>query len=550
MKGLKQGLIFFNRLLVRLSFSITTNTGLIPYALAIFSGLSLTLAFPPFEQDWLAWVALLPLAFLSAYRKVGIKESFCLGAIMGVVHYLTSLFWLTEVTWVGWIFLASYLALYPMVWFCFWCRLLDPIPDNFTSVYNISRAWLGASAWVCLEWLRGWLFTGFPWNNIGVSQVKVVGLTQIAEVGGGLIISWLVVQAGLTICLTIRRLHLEATRKQRTRAHMEFTCSALLIGISLSYGMDKIFSEEEVKKQITVLAVQPDLPQDPWKAGVSLEESIAKLEVLTQVGLMQYQGEDEIDLIIWPETPVPHEIISHGAFHEMMVDLNARTSNRLLLGSNVSLGYDSFNAAVLFEGLDEDPEFYYKMHLVPFGEFLPGRDLIPFLRKFIPIPKDFSSGTDLNPMELEDKSISIIPLICFEDIFSYLVRKKANQGGDLLVTITNDGWFNRSAESKQHLWNAIYRAIEVRRPMVRVGNNGVTCLISSNGFIEEKLADPVSGSTHDAGYLYLTVEMPPPEQTLYMKFGDWVPMVSFIMCLWWFLRALLKGYQITKISKE
>ncbi|MEM9399857.1 MAG: apolipoprotein N-acyltransferase [Verrucomicrobiota bacterium] len=512
-----------------------------PWVLACLSGLLLTLAFPPFEQDWFGWVAFFPIALLPTYREVTIKQAVALGYVFGLVHFLSSLFWLTEVSVLGWAALCLYLSFYPAAWYLFWCHMFHPMPARYGSVYNISRALLGASAWVCLEWLRGWVLTGFPWNFVGVSQIKVVGLLQVAEFGGIYLVTWLVLQVGLTLCMTVRRLHSELLRKQRTNVHMEFTFGILLIGCAFMYGMQETLREPEVSHELKFLAVQPDLPQDPWGQGISTEKALEKFADLTELGMFGR----EIDLIVWPETPIPQSILYHPDFQDLFLRWNEDEERTMLFGSHAGSLKGVYNAAVLLQGISKQPQTYYKNHLVPMGEYVPFGDTLPFLRKFVPLGDDFSAGKEMKILTfaVNGQETRVAPLICFEDTMGRLARRAANLNPDLFVNLTNGGWFGRSAQTQQHLQNALPRTVEFRRPMLRVANNGVTCVITDRGVISQKLFDPVTESTHDAGILRGSVQISThTKKTFYARFGNWFPLLCGLLCL----IVLLKKYFRTK----
>lgn len=506
----------------RLAAAFSSKRFWVEMLLAAVSGVLLTLAFPPYDSVWMGWVALVPVAFLPFISKPGFWHAFGVGWVFGVVHFLSSLFWLTEVTSLGWIIFGLYLGIFPGIWLGIWCSLLRNRPSAYYSVYNISKAFGGACAWVAVEWLRGWLLTGFPWNFLGTSQASLEGLIQVAELGGVLLVSWVLAFVNLTLCLTLQRLYCEIRLKQKTKAHMEFTTAMLVVGFCFLFGMDRLVSRREVKENLTFLAVQPDIPQDPWNYTISSEESLAKLDVLTTSGLSTWPEKKAPDLVIWPETPIGAEILLHSAFGEMMRRMNRDRVQPFLLGSNMMVGEDLYNAAVLLQGLDGDAQFYFKLHLVPFGEYVPLRNWLPFLNYFVPAEVDFSFGGDAEVFHLESPEIRIAPLICFEDSFSKVARRFCGQKPDLFINLTNDGWFRRSAQSRQHLNQAIFRTVEFRRPMIRVSNNGITAVIDERGVILDMLRHPLTGSVHDAHVLQGVVPVRETVPTFFERVGDWV----------------------------
>jgi len=383
--------------------------------------------------------------------------------------------------------------------------------------------------------------TGFPWNYLGVSQWKMVGVIQIAEWGGVLLVSWLVAFISIVLGLTIVRLIVELRRHQKMRPHFEFTLSMMVLGLVILFGFRVIFEREEPIKQVRVLAVQPDIPQDPWRDIMSLSEVVAKLEVLTISGLSQHQG--EVDLVVWPETPVGEEMYSTREFLAARESLSTQYQTSLLLGSIVYAGTELYNAAMLYPASGGPPQLYYKNHLVLMGETVPLVDYFPILRQWIPLRQNFTAGTAatvLNAKLSNGQTLSVAPLICFEDIFGDLARRYTDTDAEVLVNITNDGWFKQSPQSRQHFANAVFRSIENRMPLLRVSNNGITGLVDHKGVIQKDgfLGEFSQPSARQAGIFHAVIDVPPPRKTLYQKLGNWpgaLGGVAILVCLpfWW-----------------
>jgi apolipoprotein N-acyltransferase len=209
------------------------------------------------------------------------------------------------------------------------------------------------------------------------------------------------------------------------------------------------------------------------------------------------------------------------------MDLAASADTDLLLGTIDVEKEDFFNAAVLIADGGERVQVYRKIHLVPFGEFVPGRHTIPLLAQIVgdQVPGDFKEGTEFTVFTLTASDVHVAPLICFEDTIGELTRQfvlpgETSPGANLLVDMTNDGWFERSAGSHQHLANAIFRCVETRRPMIRAANTGVTCFINQFGRITQILQDE-TGSTFTEGVLAGEIKVPTEQQlTFYVRHGE------------------------------
>ena len=501
----------------------------VPVLAALVSALLLILSFPPYDQAWAGWLALAPIALGLRHGVQRWQTALAIGYGFGLLQFAVIFFWLHEVTWLGCAVLPFYLALFPAAWCLLWWFLSHPVPARIGSLHNIRLAVLGASAWVVQEWLRGHLLTGLPWNDLGVSQYQVLGLIQIAEFGGVLLVSWLVAMMGLTIALTLARLVREAQQEPMLKNRWEFTLAVGLTGLSFAFGVTAVFQKSECVTTLHYLAVQPNIPQSPWGGSVSLDEALAKMEVLTLSGLSRGEG-GAVDLVVWPETPVGEEIYATAQFRPLLKSLTGTRHAAWLFGSTLYAGNALYNSAILFNPGSDLPEVYNKNHLVLFGEYTPLADRFPLIRKLTPLGMDFSPGREPLLLHLQNPELSIAPLICFEDTLPDLVRRFGLLQPDLFINMTNDGWFNRSPESAQHLANAVFRAVENRRPLLRVTNSGVTALITEKGVITSVLRDAKDG-TYVEGSLRGAVRIPAHRVTLYQCWGDWIAWVSALLLL-------------------
>jgi apolipoprotein N-acyltransferase len=182
---------------------------------------------------------------------------------------------------------------------------------------------------------------------------------------------------------------------------------------------------------------------------------------------------------------------------------------------------NAFNSAVLLD-VRGGVQVYDKIHLVPFGEYVPFRHSFPLFAWIVgsEVPSDFDAGTEPVVMTLRKKPFRVAPLICFEDTVGELSRQFAQRGAELLITLTNDGWFRRSAGSRQHLANAVFRCAETKLPLVRAANTGVTCVVDPFGHVSQILEN-AKGSTFTEGVLFAKVPITiQPSKTFYTRHGD------------------------------
>jgi apolipoprotein N-acyltransferase len=208
--------------------------------------------------------------------------------------------------------------------------------------------------------------------------------------------------------------------------------------------------------------------------------------------------------------------------YRFVSDFSAATKTDLMLGTlDLEDGHD-YNAALLVSNGGQRVQIYRKMHLVPFGEYIPLRHSFPLFAAIAStwVPGDFNAGAEHTVFSLTNEAVRVAPLICFEDTVGDLVRRFVLNGANLLVDVTNDGWFLHSSGSRQHLTNAIFRCVENRRPMVRAANTGVTCFVNEFGRVTQALQDD-TGNTFNEGVLTGEVNVPQEQLlTFYARQGD------------------------------
>jgi len=483
------------------------------------TGLGLTMGFAPFSQPLAGWLALIPLAYYGQRQNPDVRGCFILGWFAGVTHFLTTFSWLTTVTLAGWVALCLYMAIYPALWLMIWVRMAGRESGSMTSGGNIFHAVVGASAWVLTEWLRGTVFSGFGWNTIGVSQGNLLILTQIADLGGALLVSWVVVMCSLTLTLTARRFELEIRGAQKWRPRWDFTAGVLVLGMTMVYGARAVVRPPAPTLQsFTYAAIQPAVPQDPWKSAKMTRVA----EELTRWSEMALTGRNPVDLLVWPESLAGTGWREEPEFQRAIQNARRMGARSLLTGSLDIRGPETFNSAILFTGSEgKSPLVYDKKHLVIMGEYVPLSGVFPWLRKLVPPGGDLTAGKQVGILELEGSGVKIAPLICFEDSVPEVVRSAALQLPHLLVNLTNDAWFGNSAGSRQHLENARLRAVEARLPLLRATNDGVTALVSPKGGILSELRDERSGSVREAGFLLGEIGLTNPRATVFTRWGHW-----------------------------
>lgn len=506
----------------------------VPWGAAAGSGLALTGAFHPWNQPWLAWLFVMPMIWVMRWRPArGWREAAAWGWVAGVVHFGTSLAWVGEVTWAGWAVLVVLMACYPAVWAVVMGEALRRMPEAAGPHHSLGVALISASAWCGLEWVRGWLLTGFPWNPVGASQVEMLVLAQVAELGGVGLISWMVVFGGSVLALTVMRMVRQATGQGPVGPRLEFLAALTVVGVAVWFGAGRLARPAEVRGQVEVLLVQPRIPQDPWGAGMEAGEALARSIQLTELALPPGMP---VDVVVWPETPIPEALADLPGFEAFVRDLVPARARAMVYGTIRREGRVPYNSAMLALPGASAAVVYDKMHLVMMGEYVPLAEVFPFLRWVVPLGTDFAPGVEPVVFPLPG-GWKAAPLICFEDVMARVVRRFVPLEPDLLLNLTNDGWFNDSPQSMQHFQLARLRCIELRLPMVRVANNGATGWIDERGVVRELLRDPETGSVDMAGTVRTRVALPERRETVYARWGDWPGAGSALLIsglgLWW-----------------
>lgn len=505
---------------------------------AAFSGLLLAIAFPPFDSGQVGWVAVIPLllALLAsppANSVISLPQAFKLGLTTGLVFWLTTMSWLLRLLetspapavliLLGWFLLCGYCALYLAIFSLSALWLVQKI--GRTALWQtLLLTLLIPVLWVGGEVVRSYLFTGFPWNLLAISQYRNVILIQTAQWVGAPGVSGILMLVNTGLAFTVLR-YLPFGKPRQYTPHLELFVA--LLGIALSFRTGALLVREHTPSGRTVAigAIQPAIPQvTKWtEAHVNLIH--ATFRELTGQAVMSPEGPP--DLVIWPETATPYGVMDDRGASKGLVEELSRWGSPLLVGSmdEVSLGWNLlyYNASFLFDTNGVMIRQYYKQHLVPFGEYVPLSGWIPWLAALAPMGWNCSPGRDATLFTLgTSPPWTFSCLICFEDIIAGLSRRAVKHGARLLVNQTNDAWFDRSAGPEQHLAHCVFRCVENRVAAVRVANSGISCLIEPTGLIVDQTVN-TCGAPPKALALRWDVPVPGPEfmPTAYTRYGDW-----------------------------
>ncbi|MGZ8940088.1 MAG: apolipoprotein N-acyltransferase, partial [Limisphaerales bacterium] len=408
-------------------------------------------------------------------------------------------------------------------------------PWNKNSVTAIfETAWISRSlwtikcgaVWVGLEMILGRFLSGFPWDFLGVSQYKMLPLIQISSFTGVYGVSFLVIWFSVSLMLTA--IALPRFPLDRSSWLRELAFPLIALSIVVAHGMSTIRGYQPPSGRTRVALLQPSIPQTLiWNQDEN-ENRFRQLIALSEQALAT-----KPDILVWPEASVPNMLRYHDETSRAVIDLARKHKVWAILGSDDAemrpggrtlRDVDYYNSAFSISPDGELTGIYKKRQLVIFGEYTPFVKQLPFLRKISPAGEGgFTPGIKPIPFNLESLGVLASVLICFEDTFPHLVREYVEPNTDILVNLTNNGWFGESAAQWQHAATAIFRAVENRIPLVRCANNGLTCWVDPIGNIHE-IYFPDSKDIYKAGFKLAEVPVLGPGEfrtlTFYTRHGD------------------------------
>ncbi|CAF0698174.1 apolipoprotein N-acyltransferase [Candidatus Methylacidithermus pantelleriae] len=494
------------------------------WSASFLSGFLLVLSFPPFSFTWLSWVCLIP--YLVAVSLFAGKARACWasGYGLGLIFFGGTLWWIGHVTVAGTLALVLYLSLYPA--FFGWAAVRSL--GRSLQEPDLGSLWMTAgelaSLWVVLEWIRGWMLTGFPWNWLGSALYPFLHLRQGASLGGVLLLSWLLVFTNALAAVVLSSRWRKGVSLPHSILWVKLGGLLCLWGSLWLYGAWwKDALPKGPEKTITLLAIQPNIPQVVDRPFPE-DQAFAKMLAVTQKALSAHP---KPDLLIWPETPIGNPLVQANGLWSGVQRVWESNQGFFLLGSVEVDGGKVYNSAFLLAPPSQ-PTFwrYRKNHLVMFGEYIPLGNVFPFLRQLVPYTIDFTPGQTPSIFPLSPYQVRLAPLICFEDTLPSYVRSVALLGPDFFVNLTNDGWFHQSPGAWQHLANAIFRAVECDRVLFQCANTGITAWVNQDGTIREMLRDSQGKSLAIEGFLAARVSWHTPRKTLYLHLGDWIVVLS------------------------
>ena len=480
--------------------------------LAVLAGILLVLAFPDFDLWFLAWFALVPLLIAVDREKGSAARSFVCGWLFGFVFFTGTCWWLTyaPIHYAGFPVALAYFLL------CCVTAIVAVFPGLFAAImsgllrrFGTWAFFLAPFVWVATEFARYWA-TGNDWNAVGYSQFSTPFIPRVAAIGGVLAVSF--------VCVWINSaIQFFAMSRRHVRDLSIAAASILFLEVFLVF----LFGKDVVQGYPTqsetsayLVAVQPNVPmsgldEELWGQLRLRQTSEAEI-ALSNHRHQNWVGEAPT-LIVLPESPMNFMWGEDREFREFISAFAARNNVSVLFNSAEPdrENHKYFNSAVMISPEGREVAEYDKIYLLPFGEAVP----VP-LDSLIPgFVGNFSYGRNYSLVPVGDAKAGI--MICFESHFGQLSREYVRRGADVIIEMTNDGYLGPTPVLRQHLANAVFRAIETNRPVLRVTNVGITAYITPRG----EVLDATQPYTEDTRVW--SVEKSDGSETIYLRFGDW-----------------------------
>ncbi|MFZ1983059.1 MAG: apolipoprotein N-acyltransferase [Desulfatitalea sp.] len=484
--------------------------------LALLSGALLCLAFPKIDQGWLAWFALVPL--LAALRQADVRTGWVLGVVAGLAHFLGLMYWTA--------YTMNVYGGVPLVQALCVLLLLAAILAMFLAVFTtavcllcrtpLELLLLGPGLWVLTEWLRIWIFTGFPWELLGYSQQANMWLLQSADLFGVLGLSGLILFGNAVVCLAILHWRGRTWQSHAVGRGLVLRAGALLAGLLLfaaAYGLYRLHATDAQVAQAPkarIAVIQGNIDQaHKW------DPSFQRQTTVKYRNLSLKAAKDGAELIVWPETATPFYMYYDTELTDIVLEGVKAAHTYFIIGSPSAepsgKQFLYYNRAYLLTPQAAVIGKYDKVHLVPFGEYVPLKRWLPFLGKMVAQVGDFMAGHQGNTLVWKEHPIGM--LVCYEVIFPELARAMTQNGAQLLVNITNDAWFGRTSAAYQNFSMAVFRAVENRRFLVRSANTGIS------GFIDPCGRVLAATALYEDAALTADVALL-SSRTLYSRWGD------------------------------
>jgi apolipoprotein N-acyltransferase len=524
------------------------------------SALLLIVAFPRHGVPQAAYVALVPFLSWLYFARPSWRAVRWTSFLTGYAQWVVLLWWLRHFPeqvglsmgwgYLGVFLLSAVLAVFWLAWglFAAWgFRVLGRATVGWRLLLVLGLA----GAWVLLEWVRSWLFTGFPWLPLAASQWDQQLVLQMVAVTGAWGLSFVLVLFNLGLTFYVPQFLRTSRQVWYKRFCAEFYLGLAGLFTAIGLGVGEL-SKAPDEVMFRAALVQPYItPPERWDVGGRealltrfdywLRQPTAFLEELRASGGEERPWFEELtpEVVFWPEASTPFPAPGSPFMEAWLEELVRETGVPVVMGNLVKVAGAEGEAAKFYNAVIAidpergiDPHFVAKRKLVPFGEEVPA--WLPFIDKLVPVEASFERGTGhpVLPLRLGGRSWRIGPLVCYEDLFPALTREATRAGVDLFLVVTNDAWYGEEGAAYQHMTHSVLRAVETRRPVVRAGNAGWSGWIDERGYVRWVMRERESGSIY-----FADAEVGPigrstafaGRETLYVRWGDWFVALSSLL---------------------
>ncbi|MBI4852793.1 MAG: apolipoprotein N-acyltransferase [Acidobacteria bacterium] len=487
---------------------------LVSILLALLSGILTVFSFPNFGFSFLTWFSLIPLLYaLSTVQKT--IFAFLLGELFGIVYFYGTCYWITY-SMINYgelpVLIAHLLALILVA-------IVSLFPAIFSASFNYIVRKLGIEAlifapiiWSAVEYLRLHV-SGVGWNALGYSQSFSPSIIWPSRFGGVFLISTLVVLSSAAITLLICK---------RTRLTILVSSISLLVCLAVpiigKIYIKEVALEKDSKSLINVVAAQAlapvNVPQEELSESLSRQIDLS-LQGITKLRDLK-NSESQTILVAWPEAPFNFAYDSDSDWKNIFREFTQKHKVYLLFNGEAETenAKGQYNSVMLISPEGDRVGQYNKIHLLPFGEYVPMRGYLPLIDRIPALAGDYTPANNYSTVEIEGIKIGVF--ICFESVFPDITRETARSGATAFINVANDGWFGKTPISRQHLAHVVMRAVETNRPLLRVTNVGISAYIDQNGQIKDET--PVFETALRLWQIEKVKEKLP--LTFYTRFGD------------------------------
>ncbi len=515
------------------------NSILLVILSAIISGLAFTIN----GLGILMWISFIPLIYILIRKENTFIKIFKVGTIFGTTYYLVILHWIFNLYPFEWLDLGKARSI--IILFCGWIliSLLEglvigiilglfkylKVKSNLLNIITI------ASLWFVIEYIQEQGLLGFPWGKLAISQVDYLPIIQSVSLFGSSFIGFIIIIFNGIILEGVINY-----KKDKALSIKSIFIAILIFIVNISYGYVSL-SEKSDRDKVNVTVVQGNInTTEKWQKGdISKKFNIYKDLTIQAVENSNKYGEKS-KVVLWPETAIPVDISKNSWILEEYKVL-ARSLDITFMTGTFYTDYKNdgykYNSIVTINDDGDIEDVYFKRHLVPFGEALPFEEFllekIPIIKELNLVDGDLKAGKE--SIIIDDGNLKIGCLVCYESVFPKLVIESVSHGAEAIFIASNDSWFKDSKAVYEHNNNAVLRAIESNRYVVRAANTGISCFIDNKGRVIERL------DTLKQGYINSSIEII-KDKSLYTMIGEYIIyiIILFIVCVY-LIRNLYKN---------